>query len=106
MSFSAQRATARLFLVGCAFCALCSSCLLSSAIDELDNAADCNTICNGYRKCVDGAQDLTACVERCEDRSDADDRFMERVDDCESCIDESACDISVKCERACGGVVP
>lgn len=83
-----------------------SGCLLSGAIDELDNAADCNTICNRYRACIDGDQPLVACVERCEDRSDDDDRFMERVDACESCLGGDGCDIAGKCERQCATVVP
>ena len=63
------------------------------AIDELDNAADCNTICNRYQDCV----------ESCERSSDKDDRFMDRVDECEWCIDANACDITTKCEDECVG---
>jgi hypothetical protein len=84
-------------------------CLLGTAldaIDELDNAADCNTICNRYQDCVPEHRSLTDCVESCERSSDKDDRFMDRVDDCGSCIDANSCDITTKCEDECAGVMP
>src|SRR5688500_17158477 len=89
-----------------ALCLLASGCLLGPAIDELDNAADCNTICNEHRSCGDGSEPLVACVERCEDRSDDSDEFMERVDACESCLGDNDCDIAGKCERSCALVMP
>jgi hypothetical protein len=84
-------------------------CLLGTAldaIDDLDTASDCNTICNRYQDCVQEHRSLTDCVESCERSSRKDDRFMERVDDCASCIDANACDITTKCEDECAGVMP
>jgi hypothetical protein len=96
--------TMRIHLPHLAISALLSGCLLGTAIGELDNAADCNTICNRHAECVQGRDDLRSCVERCEERSDADDRFMDKVDECESCIDANSCAITQKCESQCAGI--
>ena len=97
-------------LLSCLAIVLCSGgCLLGTAIDaidHLDSAADCNSICNRYHDCVTEHRSLTACVESCERRADKDDHFMDRVDDCNSCIGDNACDITTKCADDCAAVMP
>lgn len=85
---------------------LLSSCLLMGAIDGLDNAVDCNLICNRYRACGGKHGDVVPCVESCQSRSGDSDDFMNHVDDCASCIDSSSCNIETKCQNACSGISP
>lgn len=80
---------------------------LSPACGAIDNAFDCDAICNRYKSCFDSSYDVAACAQRCrsDSRSDAD--YKRRADVCNACIDDRSCSESTfNCGSSCGGIVP
>jgi hypothetical protein len=73
---------------------------------EVDQRADCASICTRYEDCFDSEYDSSACVDRCESEGDSDERFVDRADQCEACIDDIACSESFVCVDECAGIVP
>jgi hypothetical protein len=81
--------------------------LACSGDNEVDRTLDCHDICSRYSECFDSSYDVDGCRDSCEDQADADAEFEERVDGCESCIDEASCvDGTFSCTDDCVGVVP
>lgn len=75
--------------------------------DEIDNAIDCDYICDRYASCFDDNYDSTACQNRCEDNANTDDNFQEKVDACDECIDDDSCVSSAfSCSDECSSIVP
>lgn len=96
--------TAKSILAG--LCALALACTPLIGCSEVDQRADCASICTRYEDCFDSEYDSSACVDRCEAEGDSDERFVDRADQCEACIDDLACSESFVCVDECAGIVP
>lgn len=84
--------------------ALATSC---AAADEVESRVDCDTICDKYADCYDSDYDTEACASDCEAEYDADPDYIEKIDDCEACIDDKSCSESTfSCVDECVGIVP
>lgn len=84
--------TATLFLAGCG---------------AIDNAFDCNTICNRYKSCFDSNYDVAACASRCRTDSEADRDYQRKADTCTACIDDRSCtSATFNCASSCGTIIP
>jgi hypothetical protein len=77
-----------------------------SGCDSVDEAFDCNKICQRYADCIDDEYDVDDCTSRCRDNADNDESFSDKADACESCIDDRSCAESFPCIGECAGVVP
>ena len=78
-----------------------------SAADEVDNAVDCQSICDRYKSCFDSDYDVGACAERCRDNSNEDKDFQRKANVCNACIDDRSCSSATfGCATDCAGVVP
>lgn len=74
--------------------------------DSIENSIDCSRICDKYQDCIDPNYDVSACDSRCEENGDSED-FTDRIDACESCIDDKTCGESAfSCANECVGIVP
>ncbi len=73
---------------------------------EVDEAFDCQQICQRYSDCFDANYDVSACRGRCETNADNQAGFAARADDCETCLDDRSCTGSFACASECAGVVP
>jgi hypothetical protein len=74
--------------------------------DKVDQAYDCNAICQKYADCVDSSYDVSKCADSCRDKADSDDSFADKADDCQACIDDKACTETFPCIGECAGIVP
>lgn len=88
-----------LFLLGAVAC--------SEAKDEVTNTYNCANVCQHYEDCVDSDFDVSECTDKCEDKADASENQEERLEDCDSCIDDKSCkDIAVSCAAECVDILP
>lgn len=72
---------------------------------EADRAIDCAQICKKFDDCF-GDSNSEDCVDRCEDKADADADFEEKVDDCENCLDDTSCsEATVGCTDECAVII-
>ncbi len=93
---------------------LVSSLVLSLSIgvglvgcSEVDEAIDCNQICNRYKDCFDANYDVSACASRCESNADNVANYADKVDACENCIDDRSCaSATFGCAAECSTIVP
>lgn len=77
------------------------------ADDEIDNAVDCDAICERYAECFDESYDESACADECRDNAGRDEDYEDKVDACESCIDDESCASGLfECTDECAGIVP
>lgn len=80
---------------------------LGAACADIDNAADCNKICDRYRECFDTSYDATACYNRCRSTGTSSDEARRRVDTCSACINGLSCvGAAFTCGAQCNTVVP
>lgn len=87
-----------------AFGLLLSSC---AVVQKVDNAIDCDGICQKYHDCFDTAYDVSACALRCRDKSSEDKEFRRKADLCNACIGERSCvGATFSCVADCASVVP
>lgn len=78
----------------------------SEAKDEITNTANCRDVCERYQDCFREEFDTDACTDRCEDDADASENREERLESCESCIDDESCASGTfKCGAQCAGVI-
>jgi hypothetical protein len=88
---------------------LCGTPLFAAcgADDAVDRRIDCDTICDRYAECFDDDYDTEACANRCRDKAADDEDFEDKVDACESCIDDESCASGTfECTDNCLGIVP
>ncbi len=90
---------ASLFTLSVAFAITAPAC---SSVDE---AYDCNQICNKYKDCFDANYDASECASDCRASAD-DDSYAAKAEDCESCIDDRSCAGTFACAGECAGIVP
>ncbi|HEX6271583.1 MAG TPA: hypothetical protein VFZ53_01015 [Polyangiaceae bacterium] len=55
--------------------------------DDINEALDCDQMCEKMQSCVDDDIDVHDCAERCEDRVE-DNELAEKLDACTDCLDE------------------
>ena len=81
--------------------------LFFNACSAIDNAFDCNTICNRYKSCFNSKYDVAACAGRCRADSQADRDYQRKADTCTACIDDQSCAAATfNCAASCGSIVP
>lgn len=79
----------------------------SEAADEVTNTINCHSVCERYQDCFDADFDVDGCTDRCEDDADASENRQERLESCNSCIDDKSCsDATFSCATQCAGIVP
>ncbi len=84
-----------------------ASLLLLNGCGVIDNAFDCNTICNRYKNCFDSNYDVAACATRCRTDSGNDPDYKRKADVCTACIDDRSCTAATfNCAPSCGSIVP
>jgi hypothetical protein len=73
---------------------------------NIDNAKNCEQICDKYKSCFDSSYDTSSCYDRCRSNSD-DKNFESTVSACDSCIGDKSCaGATFACGSECSGVVP
>jgi len=89
-------------VIGAASCVACAD----DAIEDIDEAADCDAICGTYADCFDSQYNTDNCYERCTKRAD-EMSSRDQEDQCEDCIDDLSCGEAVfSCTDDCVGIVP
>ena len=74
---------------------------------EVTNTVNCASVCGRYADCFDSDFDVDGCTDRCEDEADASESREERLQACDSCIDDRSCtDATFNCASECAGIVP
>ena len=73
----------------------------------VQNAVDCNGICNRYKTCFDANYDVGKCESNCRDNANSNKDYMNNVEACNSCIDDKSCaSATFNCAGPCTTVVP
>lgn len=77
------------------------------AADEVESQVECEAICDRYAECYDSDYDVGECAAECKDEFDEDADYLEKIDDCDACIDDKSCSESTfACADECLGIVP
>jgi hypothetical protein len=72
----------------------------------VDELFDCQSVCSRYKDCVDSKYDVGACRSRCKDKSEQDQDYRRKADQCEACIKERSCgEATFKCAPECASIV-
>ncbi len=80
---------------------------LLTGCQTFDSIKDCANICQRYHDCFDSTYGVDACEQRCRDSAESDDTYFQKVDNCNTCIDDKACASAVfNCGADCSTVVP
>jgi len=82
-----------------------ASAATAPGCSSVENAYNCDQICDRYQDCFDANYDADACQARCEDKAD-DAAFADKAEDCQACIDDRSCTGSFACVDECVGIVP
>jgi hypothetical protein len=70
------------------------------------DAADCSSVCNRYRECVDQNFDVSDCESRCVNKAGKDRDFDDRLTHCQSCTEGRTCSETVSnCVAPCAVLV-
>lgn len=86
---------------------LLTAAACSEAVDEGTNTVDCASVCDRYAECFESDFDVQGCTDRCEDEADASQSREERLEACNSCIDDRSCtSATFNCSTQCAGIVP
>jgi hypothetical protein len=76
------------------------------ATEDIDEASDCEVICDTFADCVDSEYDTEGCYDRCTQRADSMES-RDQEDTCESCLDDLSCtEAAFECTPECAGIVP
>lgn len=76
-------------------------------VEEITNTVDCEDVCSRYADCFDKDYDVSACIDRCEDKADADENQETRLERCDDCMDDKSCtSTAFACTTECLGLVP
>ena len=59
------------------------------------DAADCSSVCNRYRDCVDQGFDVGACESKCTSNAGKNRDFDDRLTHCEACTQDRTCSETV-----------
>lgn len=81
--------------------------LAMAACGNIDNAFDCNAVCDKYKSCYDSNYNTSACYDRCRSSSALDSNHQRKVDECHACMDGRDCTATAfNCVSECSTVVP
>ena len=86
---------------------LTSSVLLVSTggCSHINEAIDCNEMCEEMQTCLDGDIDVHDCAERCEDRVE-NNALADKLDACTDCLDDDfSCSEAVDACPVCDDVL-
>jgi hypothetical protein len=79
----------------------------SLGCDSVQEAFDCQQVCERYRDCYDSSYDVGACEDRCRTNAANDPTVQQDAATCESCIgDKSRLSATFNCGSSCGAIVP
>lgn len=95
-------------VVKTAFAMLSAGLLFGAAgCGTIDEAFDCQAVCDKYKDCLDNSYDVGACRTRCRDKAAADSEYKRKADTCHACISDRSCkDSTIKCITECASIVP
>ena len=80
---------------------------LALGCGDIDNAFDCNRICDRYQSCFDSNYNTSACYNRCQARGTSNDENRRLIDTCAACINGLSCVGTVfSCGAQCSSIVP
>ncbi|MDX2052859.1 MAG: hypothetical protein SFV15_10735 [Polyangiaceae bacterium] len=97
-----QRVIALSFL----FCAVSLGCS-DDPVEQITNKITCRDVCGRYKDCIDSNYNVDMCVSKCEADASAEEAKEQKLNTCETCLDDKSCTDSVfKCGVECTGVVP
>jgi hypothetical protein len=82
-------------LVACSFLFGLLSC------GETQEYLNCRDVCQKRQECIAGDVDVGRCAARCEDRSDQDPSYAQRISRCEACIEDRSCVEALTCWNEC-----
>ena len=83
-----------------------TACGNDDPLSEIDEAANCNSVCDRYRDCFDSNYDTETCYDHCQMVVDGS-GDPHAADNCEACIDDMSCAGGVfNCSTECGALVP
>ena len=86
---------------------LSGGAVAAAACGNIDNAIDCDAVCDRYQSCFDSNYNTNACYDRCRSKSSSDSDHQHRVDQCHDCISGRDCTAAAfNCASECAGVVP
>lgn len=89
------------------FIAIASTLGCSEAADEIESQIDCPSICKKYSDCYDKDYDVEECSSDCKAKFDEDPEYINKIDACDSCIENKSCTESTfECADECIGIVP
>ena len=75
--------------------------------DPIVNTITCNDVCRRYADCFDASYDVDGCTNRCENDATADEQQEQRLESCDTCIEDRSCASAVfSCSTECVGIVP
>ncbi|HVV52795.1 MAG TPA: hypothetical protein VHO06_24250 [Polyangia bacterium] len=75
--------------------------------DSVEEAFDCQQVCQRYRDCYDSSYDVGGCEDRCRTNAANDPNVKNDADTCESCIGDKSClSATFTCGGSCGAIVP
>ena len=77
------------------------------AADEVESHIECDAICEKYADCYDSDYDIEECASDCRAEFDEDADYLDKIDACDSCIEDKSCSESTfECTDECVGIVP
>jgi len=81
--------------------------VLVGGCGAINNAVDCQAICNRYQSCFNSSYDTGACASRCRTDSANDPDYQHKATVCSACIDQQSCtSATFSCSGSCGTIVP
>jgi len=92
-------------LLACA--ALALGACADDAIEDIDEAGDCEEICDKYQECFDSNYNTGTCYDNCTEMADEMSR-QDQEDECADCIDnnDSCGEATFACTAECVTIVP
>ena len=77
-----------------------------SGCNAVDQAVDCNNICNRFKECFNKDFDASGCADDCRQKADDDEDFARQANTCDACIDGLDCvEGGFTCATDCVGVI-
>jgi hypothetical protein len=87
------------------FTLITSFAVTTTGCSSVENAYNCDQICDRYKDCFDAGYDADGCQSRCEDKAE-DSGFADKAESCQACVDDRSCTGSFACIDECAGIVP
>jgi hypothetical protein len=88
-------------------CGLALGTVLWFGCSSVQNAVDCNGICDRYQECFDSTYDTSSCESRCRSNANSEADYMAKASDCDSCLGDKSCaGATFECGSQCIGIVP